>query len=206
MSGRAGRRGIDDHGSAVVLWSPWVRFDQVAELATSRMFHLRSVFRPTYNMAANLVRTYDSATAHQLLALSFAQFQSDRDVVRIERRLQRRREKLAELRDDAASPFGDIDEYRQAAAAGRGAANGRDHPYELALMRMKPGAVLHVSKGKHHGPAAVVATALRELATDAGTRMMASHWERVRTLRVVRREPYVTAAAKIQPLHIERSL
>jgi len=54
--------------------------------------------------------------------------------------------------------------------------------------------------------AAVVATALRELATDAGTRMMASHWERVRTLRVVRREPYVTAAAKIQPLHIERSL
>src|SRR5690606_39214588 len=48
LTGRAGRRGIDEHGSAIVLWSPWVRFDQVAELATSRAFHLRSVFRPTY--------------------------------------------------------------------------------------------------------------------------------------------------------------
>ena len=94
LTGRAGRRGIDELGSAVVLWSPFVRFDQVAELAMSRSFHLRSAFRPTYNMAANLVRTYDAQTARQLLSLSFAQFQSDRDVVRIERRLQRQRERL----------------------------------------------------------------------------------------------------------------
>jgi ATP-dependent RNA helicase HelY len=162
LTGRAGRRGIDEHGSAVVLWSPWVRFDQVAELATSRAFHLRSVFRPTYNMAANLVRTYSSERAHQMLALSFAQFQADRDVVRVERRLQRLRERHAELRSAAASPFGDIDEYRAAAAAARGIGNGRDHPYELALLRMKPGALVHVSKGKHHGPAAVVASAHRK--------------------------------------------
>jgi ATP-dependent RNA helicase HelY len=162
LTGRAGRRGIDEHGSAVVLWSPWVRFDQVAELAQSRAFHLRSVFRPTYNMAANLVRTYDAPTAHQLLALSFAQFQADRDVVRIERRLQRLSERVAQLRDEAASPYGDIDDYRAAAAAGRGVGNGRDHPYELALLRMRPGSLLHVSKGKHHGPAAVVATAHRK--------------------------------------------
>ncbi len=162
LTGRAGRRGIDEHGSAVVLWSPWVRFDQVAELATSRSFHLRSVFRPTYNMAANLVRTYTSERAHQLLALSFAQFQADRDVVRVERRLQRLGERHAELRAAAASPFGDIDEYRAAVAAGRGSTNGRDHPYELALVKLKPGALVHVSKGKHHGPAAVVATAHRK--------------------------------------------
>lgn len=163
LTGRAGRRGIDAHGSAVVLWSPWVRFDQVAELATSRSFHLRSVFRPTYNMAANLVRTYTSERAHQLLALSFAQFQADRDVVRVSRRLQRLRERHADLRAQAASPYGDIDEYREAVAAARGASgNGRDHPYALALMRMKPGALVHVSKGKHHGPAAVVATAHRK--------------------------------------------
>ncbi|HWL44167.1 MAG TPA: DEAD/DEAH box helicase [Ilumatobacter sp.] len=162
LTGRAGRRGIDEHGSAMVLWSPWVRFDQVAELAASRSFHLRSVFRPTYNMAANLVRTYTSERAHQLLALSFAQFQADRDVVRVERRLQRLRERHTELRADAASPYGDVDEYRTAVAAGRGVGNGRDHPYELALVRMKPGALVHVSKGKHHGPAAVVASAHRK--------------------------------------------
>ncbi len=112
LTGRAGRRGIDELGSAVVLWSPFVRFDQVAELAMSRSFHLRSAFRPTYNMAANLVRTYDAQTARQLLSLSFAQFQADRDVVRIERRLQSQRERLTGLIEQATSPFGDIEEYR----------------------------------------------------------------------------------------------
>jgi ATP-dependent RNA helicase HelY len=161
LTGRAGRRGIDELGSAVVLWSPFVRFDQVADLALSKTFHLRSAFRPTYNMAANLVRTYDATTARQLLALSFAQFQSDRDVVRLERRLQRRRERLVELHEKAASPFGDIDEYRAAAAAATGP-RGRDDPFELALMRLRPGAVIHASKGKFHGPVAVVATAHRK--------------------------------------------
>ena len=98
LTGRAGRRGIDELGTAVVLWSPFVRFDQAADLAMSRSFHLRSAFRPTYNMAANLVRTYDAVTARQLLTLSFAQFQADRDVVRTERRLQRQRDRLDSLR------------------------------------------------------------------------------------------------------------
>ena len=91
LTGRAGRRGIDDLGTAVVLWSPWVRFDEVAELAGSSSFHLRSAFRPTYNMVANLVRTYTSDEARHLLNLSFAQYQADRDVVRLEARLERRR-------------------------------------------------------------------------------------------------------------------
>ena len=89
LTGRAGRRGIDDEGHAVVLWSPFVPFEQVAALAASRTFHLRSAFRPTYNMAANLVGTYTSEQAHHLLNLSFAQYQADRDVVRLEARLER---------------------------------------------------------------------------------------------------------------------
>ncbi len=113
LTGRAGRRGIDDLGTAVVLWSPWVRFDEVAELAGSSSFHLRSAFRPTYNMAANLVRTYSNDEAHRLLNLSFAQYQADRDVVRLEARLERRRVAAAELRATAHSELGDIDEYRR---------------------------------------------------------------------------------------------
>ncbi len=113
LTGRAGRRGIDDMGNAVVLWSPWVRFDEVAELAASTSFHLRSAFRPTYNMAANLIRTYTSEQAHHLLNLSFAQYQADRDVVRLEARLERLRSKLVQLRREAASDYGDIDDYRR---------------------------------------------------------------------------------------------
>src|SRR3546814_18693897 len=75
--------------SAIVLWSPFVPFDQVASLASSRTYALRSAFRPTYNMAANLVRRYEPAQAHHLLNLSFAQYQSDQAVVRIEAKIGR---------------------------------------------------------------------------------------------------------------------
>jgi ATP-dependent RNA helicase HelY len=161
LTGRAGRRGIDELGYAVVAWSPFVRFEAVAELAASRSFHLRSAFRPTYNMAANLVRTYGDEEAHHLLNLSFAQFQADRDVVRIETRLERQRARLAGLREEAHSPYGDIAQYRIAIEQAR-EPRGRDDPVELAMMKLRPGSVVYINKGKYRGPAAVVASAHRK--------------------------------------------
>ena len=166
LTGRAGRRGIDDLGSAVVLWSPWVRFDEVAELAGSSAFHLRSAFHPTYNMAANLIRTYSSEEAHRLLNLSFAQFQADRDVVRLEARLERRRSALDDLRAEARSDYGDLDEYRRLRAQEQGEqAAGRDadlQAVEDALAQLRPGVVVHLSKGSYRGAAVVVANAHRK--------------------------------------------
>ncbi|MFK7916853.1 MAG: DEAD/DEAH box helicase [Ilumatobacter sp.] len=166
LTGRAGRRGLDEVGDAVVLWSPWTRFDEAAQLASSASFHLRSVFRPTYNMAANLIRTHSSDEAHRLLNLSFAQFQADRDVVRIEARLERKRHTLAEKRSEAESPYGDIDEYRrlrdadsadrrQRRAASAGQLRG-------AMAKIKPGTIIRVAKGDIKGPVVVVATAHRK--------------------------------------------
>ncbi len=163
LTGRAGRRGIDDVGDAVVLWTPWVRFDEIAELAGSTSFHLRSAFRPTYNMAANLVRSYGSEEAHHLLNLSFAQFQADRDIVRLEARLERRRQALLDSRADAASPFGDIDEYRRSTQAekddreARRAASAGE--MRGALAKLRPGWVIRTEAGK---PAAVIASAHRK--------------------------------------------
>jgi ATP-dependent RNA helicase HelY len=113
LTGRAGRRGIDDTGYAIVLWSPFVPFDQVASLASSRTYALSSAFRPTYNMAANLVRRYEPQQAHHLLNLSFAQFQTDRAVVRIEARLERQQQRLAQLRERGRCHLGDAEEYRR---------------------------------------------------------------------------------------------
>ncbi|HSL74744.1 MAG TPA: DEAD/DEAH box helicase [Ilumatobacteraceae bacterium] len=166
LTGRAGRRGIDDLGTAVVLWSPWVRFDEVAELAGSTSFHLRSAFHPTYNMAANLIGTYTSEEAHHLLNLSFAQYQADRDVVRLEARLDRRRRAAAELRTQSLSEFGDIEEYRRLRdrEQARDAA-GRDEQRRAVddvLASLRPGVVLHVAKGSYRGAAVVVATANRK--------------------------------------------
>src|SRR5437764_2941424 len=98
LTGRAGRRGIDERGYAIVCWSPFVPFDQVASLASRRSDAIRSSFRPTYNMAANLVRRYSAAEAHHLLNLSFAQFRADRDVVALERQLERSTEMLQRQR------------------------------------------------------------------------------------------------------------
>jgi ATP-dependent RNA helicase HelY len=148
LTGRAGRRGIDDLGYAIVLWSPFVPFDQVASLASSRTYGLRSAFRPTYNMAANLVRRYEPADAHHLLNLSFGQFQADQAVVRFEARIERQQERLARLDDEARCELGDVGEYRDLVRAERAAAAADRAPrgaVQLALARLTPGDVIEVA-------------------------------------------------------------
>jgi ATP-dependent RNA helicase HelY len=160
LTGRAGRRGIDEVGQALVLWSPFVPFDRVAALAGSRAFNLRSAFRPTYNMAANLVRTYSREEAHHLLNLSFAQYQADREVVRLEARAERLRATAAEARAEAESEFGDIWDYRRRRAAERLRTTPSER--EEALARLRPGDVVQVQRGRYRGPAVMVASATRK--------------------------------------------
>jgi ATP-dependent RNA helicase HelY len=159
LTGRAGRRGLDERGHAVVLWNPFVHFDQVANLASSRSFRLTSSFRPTYNMAVNLVRSYSSEEARHLLNLSFAQYQADRDVVKIEARLDRRLEQMQELREQAESPYGDIHEYRARLEGTAGARN--ESSIEWRLSTLRPGDVVRIAKGKVVGHAAVLSAANR---------------------------------------------
>ena len=104
LAGRAGRRGIDDRGYVVVLWNPFVAFEQVAGLASRRTYALTSSFRPTYNMAANLVRRYPPEQARHLLNLSFAQYHADRDVVALERQLEKAKEQLGRARERSGPP------------------------------------------------------------------------------------------------------
>jgi ATP-dependent RNA helicase HelY len=164
LTGRAGRRGIDDHGTAVVLWSPFVAFDEIAGLAASRSFRLSSAFRPTYNMAANLVRRYPAEEAHHLLNLSFAQFQADRAVVQLESRLAKREAHLAELRLAASCDLGDVGQYRQiceAERSERSASSDGDSAVSEGIRRLKPGEVIWLHGGKSSGPVAVLSVAHR---------------------------------------------
>ena len=147
LTGRAGRRGIDEEGFFVVLWSPFVPFGQVAELAASREFPLSSSFRPTYNMAANLVRRYERPEAMSLLGQSFAQFQADRAVVSLERRLARDRERQQVFRNDAVCELGDSEEY--AALVARTSEQRPNRPdgkaaIERAASLLRPGDVILV--------------------------------------------------------------
>ena len=163
LTGRAGRRGMDDVGHAVVPWSPFVSFDQVAALALSKSFRLNSAFRPTYNMTANLVRTYTADQAHRLLNMSFAQYQADRLVVGLERRLAEREARLAELRASAASPSGGLERLPITPRA------GDDPRIAGALTDLRPGDVIYVEQGSYAGQVAVTAVAHRK----AGMRVTA---------------------------------
>ena len=77
LTGRAGRRGLDDTGHAVVLWAPDTPVAEMARTALAAPPDLCSAFRPTYNLAVNLVRRFDRASAISVLRRSFAQWQAD---------------------------------------------------------------------------------------------------------------------------------
>jgi len=157
LVGRAGRRGMDDVGHAVTAWSPFVQFEEVASLAASREFPLRSAFRPTYNMAANLVRRMSRGAAETTVARSFAQFQVDREAVRGEADLERLRRRMNALSPDIACEFGDTAEYQLWLQTED---NDRDREAIMAsLNRVKPGDVI-AAPGV--GYAAVLSTASRK--------------------------------------------
>ncbi|KAM9862545.1 DEAD/DEAH box helicase [Leucobacter sp. BZR 635] len=88
LTGRAGRRGIDVEGHSVVVWSDSVDVEDLSQLAGTRSFPVKSTFRPTANMAVNLLQRLSYSQARDTLELSFAQFQADRAVVDQARELQ----------------------------------------------------------------------------------------------------------------------
>ncbi|MEN9927923.1 MAG: hypothetical protein RJB27_999 [Actinomycetota bacterium] len=111
LTGRAGRRGIDIEGNAVIQWSPTVDSASAAGLASTRTYPLRSSFSPTYNMAINLISRFGRETARRSLESSFAQFQADRAVVGLTRQIRKNETLIAELMKDSQCHLGDFSEY-----------------------------------------------------------------------------------------------
>ena len=111
LTGRAGRRGIDIEGNAVVQWSPTVDSATAAGLASTRTYPLRSSFTPSYNMSINLIARFGRERARGSLESSFAQFQADRAVVGLVRQIRKNESLAAELTDSAQCHLGDFNEY-----------------------------------------------------------------------------------------------
>ena len=111
LTGRAGRRGIDIEGNAVIQWSPTVDSASAAGLASTRTYPLRSSFSPSYNMSINLIAQFGRERARRSLESSFAQFQADRAVVGLTRQIRKNETLIKELMKDATCHLGDFAEY-----------------------------------------------------------------------------------------------
>ena len=175
LTGRAGRRGIDVEGHAVVLWTQGLDPGTVAGLASTRTYPLRSSFRPSYNMAVNLVGQVGRDKARVLLESSFAQFQADRAVVGLARQIQKNDDALDGYREAMACNLGDFEEYAalrrklsdiEAESARSGAALRRAAA-AAALEKLKPGDVVRIPAGRRAGLAIVLDPGLQVGAEDA---------------------------------------
>ena len=170
LTGRAGRRGIDVEGHAVVLWQPGLDPRAVAGLASRRTYPLKSSFSPTYNMAVNLVASVGRERARTLLEQSFAQFQSDRSVVGLARTLERNQETIEAYWAAAACELGDLRAYADLraelvdleASAARERRSDRRAEALQTLSILKPGDIVRVPSGKSQGWAVIIDPGVRQ--------------------------------------------
>ncbi|GAB5899397.1 DEAD/DEAH box helicase [Mycolicibacterium mageritense] len=170
LTGRAGRRGIDVEGHAVVLWRPddtTAEPAEVAGLASTRTFPLRSSFAPSYNMTINLVQHMGPEQAHKLLERSFAQYQADRSVVGLVRGISRGERMLEELAAELGGPDSPILDYtrlrakinERERAQSRASRLQRRKAATDALAELRRGDIITITQGRRGGLAVVLEAA-----------------------------------------------
>jgi ATP-dependent RNA helicase HelY len=164
LTGRAGRRGIDRVGHAVVLYQRDLDFPTVAGLVGTRTYPLRSSFAPSYNMAVNLLRRHDLQQAEALLGASFAQFEADQSVTRKADRLNELEEGLEGYARHLTCELGDWEEYwrtrrtlsRREKEEAKARKRAAEDAVRDAVVRLQPGDVLHLPWIGRRGLVAVV--------------------------------------------------
>lgn len=77
MSGRAGRRGMDEVGYVTIIGTPFQSPEEVAELVLSDANPLESKFSPSYSMVLNLLQRFNLEEAKELILKSFGYYSSD---------------------------------------------------------------------------------------------------------------------------------
>jgi ATP-dependent RNA helicase HelY len=170
LTGRAGRRGIDVEGHAVVLWNPGEETSEPAEvagLASTRTFPLRSSFAPSYNMTINLVNRVGPEQAHRLLEQSFAQYQADRSVVSLVRGVERGQQMLDEVAAELGGHDAPVLEYarlreqisQQERAQARASRLQRRQAINDALSALRKGDIITITHGRRGGLAVVLEAA-----------------------------------------------
>ena len=156
LSGRAGRRGIDTEGHAVVSHRGGVAPEEVAALASKRTYPLISAFTPTYNMVVNLLARSTRAQTRKVLESSFAQYQVDSAVVALASCLTELEAQRDATAEDLSCSHGDVREYltlrdqlgqTEKSGARARKREARDESRRI-LSGVRPGDVLALTRGR----------------------------------------------------------
>ncbi len=113
LTGRAGRRGIDDIGYSVIMYQRFFSLDQIKSLVRREPTPVVSRFEVSYNMAANMMAAHDLGQTQKLLNLSFAQYCADARVVTLQARLEGLDADLTREMAGSRCPEADALEYRK---------------------------------------------------------------------------------------------
>lgn len=113
LTGRAGRRGIDTEGHSIIQWTGNLDPQTVAGLASKRTYPLISPFRPTHNMAVNLIESFGRTRARDVLETSFAQYQADASVVGLAHGIRDKQVSMEGFAQAMDCHLGDFAEYAQ---------------------------------------------------------------------------------------------
>ena len=111
LTGRAGRRGIDTIGHAVVVDHHGFIPATAAALSSKRVYPLHSSFKPTFNMAVNLLNSSDYETARITLDHSFAQWEANESAWQLEAQMDTLRKALDGYERAFDCEFGDFKEF-----------------------------------------------------------------------------------------------
>lgn len=108
LVGRAGRRGLDPKGYAIILYSPWVSCEEAMSIMTGELLPIRSAFTPRYNTVASL---WDGTVTGRerlirLFASSLRQFQMNDELKQSALEVEELRQRVAATHFDC--PYPDI--------------------------------------------------------------------------------------------------
>lgn len=98
MSGRAGRRGMDEIGYVVIVGTPFQTPEEVYNLATSSSNPLESKFEPCYSMVLNLLQRFSLDEAKELILKTFGYFSSSDRLLPLINELKRYEENISEMK------------------------------------------------------------------------------------------------------------
>ena len=116
MSGRAGRRGMDEVGYVTIVGTPFQSPQEVADLVLSDANPLESRFAPSYSMVLNLLQRFTLDEAKELILKSFGYFSSSSRLAGLQAQIDINNEKILEV-SEFKCPYNlslnDIKEYNK---------------------------------------------------------------------------------------------